>query len=259
MTYRVRNITIAVALGLVAALLTTFYVTNYQRDVRREEANVKVFVATRDISAGTTGAEVAQKGMLETTEIARRNVVPGAISSPDQVENLVATQPILAGEQVSTRRFATAAERGIVAQLSGTMRAVQVPGDQHQLLAGTLKRGDRIDVVASVKIDSDKEIFATRIVLRDLEVLKPAAGPGDGSVKVASGSSASNLSALLAVTDTQVQKLFYVMKHGEWSFQLRPAIKANDSPEALVWAGSILADGLRGAQLQQLETTGGAR
>ena len=256
MTYRVRNISVAVALALVAAMLTLFYVTSYQRNVQREEANVKVFVATKDIPAGTSGADVAQKGMLKTAEIAQRSVVPGAISSADQVEELVATEPILAGEQVSTRRFATAAERGIVAQLSGTMRGVQVPGDQHQLLAGTLKRGDRIDIVASIKIDPDKDVFATRIVLRDLEVLKPAPSPGNGDVKVSS--SATNLAALLAVTDTQVQKLFYVLKHGEWSFQLRPALKANDSPEAVVWAGSILADGLRGAQLEQL-ATGGAR
>ena len=83
-----------------------------------------------------------------------------------------------------------------------------------------------------------------------------APSPGNGDVKVSS--SATNLAALLAVTDTQVQKLFYVLKHGEWSFQLRPALKANDSPEAVVWAGSILADGLRGAQLEQL-ATGGAR
>jgi len=256
MTYRVRNISIAVALALVAALLTSFYVTNYQRDVQRAEASVKVFVATKDIPAGTSGAEVAQKGMLKSAELARRSVVPGAISSPDQVAELVATQPILAGEQVSTRRFATVAERGIVAQLTGTMRAVQVPGDQHQLLAGTLRRGDRIDVVASVKVDPEKEIYATRIVLRDLEVLKPASSPGTGDVKLSE--TASNLSVLLAVTDTQVQKLFYVQKHGEWSLQLRPALKANDSPEAVVWAGSILADGLRGAQLEQLQT-GGAR
>lgn len=258
MTYRVRNISIAVALALVAALMTIFYVSNYQRNVQREEASVKVFVAAHDIPAGTSGAEVAQKGMLKPAEIARRSVVPGAISSADQVEQLVATQPILAGEQVSTRRFASAAERGIVAQLTGTMRAVQVPGDRHQLLAGTLKRGDRIDIVASVKVDPEKDVYATRIVLRDLEVLKPAPNPGNGDAKVTSSASASNLAVLLAITDTQVQKLFYVLKHGEWSFELRPAVKANDSPEAVVWAGSILADGLRGAQLQQLEA-GGAR
>ena len=37
MTYRVRNIAIAVMLGLVAALLTSLYVTNYERNVRSGE------------------------------------------------------------------------------------------------------------------------------------------------------------------------------------------------------------------------------
>jgi Flp pilus assembly protein CpaB len=253
MTYRLRNIVIAVTLALVAALLTSFYVTNYQRNVRSDETNVEVFVASKDIPAGTSGTDAARKGMFEKTEIVRRNVVPGAISNPSQLEELVATQPILAGEQVTTRRFATPAERGVRAQLKGTMRAVQVPGDQHQLLAGTLRAGDRVDVVASIKVNPDKDVHATRIILRDVEVLKPAsAAKADVQLTSAGGGAF----ALLAVTDTQVQKLFHVMKHGDWSLQLRPPLNANDSPETVAWAGSILADGLSAHQLERLKTGG---
>jgi Flp pilus assembly protein CpaB len=248
MTYRVRNITIAVALAVVAALLTSFYVTNYQRNVRKEETNVPVFVAKQDIPAGTSGSDIARKGLLVKSEDVRRSVVPGAISDPRQIDELLATQPIFAGEQVTTRRFATPAQRGIKAQLSGTMRAFQVPGDQHQLLAGTLKAGDRVDVVASIKIDPDRDVYVTRIILRDIEVLK---APHDSSTgeKLTRGATAS---VLLAVTDTQVQKLFHVLKHGEWSLELRPPVKSSDSPETVAHAGSILRDGLRGNQLQQL-------
>jgi Flp pilus assembly protein CpaB len=113
MTYRVRNITIAVALAVVAALLTSFYVTSYQRNVRKDETNVPVFVAKHDIPSGTSGADIVRKGLLEKSEIVRRNVVPGAISNPAQIDELVATQAIYAGEQVTTRRFATPAQRGI--------------------------------------------------------------------------------------------------------------------------------------------------
>jgi Flp pilus assembly protein CpaB len=255
MTYRLRNIVVAVALALVAALLTSFYVTNYQRDVRRDETNVKVYVASEDIPAGTSGAELARRGLLETTEIVRRNVVPGAISNPNQLADLVAVQPVFAGEQVSTRRFATPSERGIRAQLSGTMRAVQIPGDQHQLLAGTLKAGDRVDVVASIKISPDKEIHAARIVLRDVEVLKAPASPGNGTdVGLASGSGTAYVQ--LALTDSQVPKMFFVTKHGNWSLQLRPPVKSTDGPEALTTTPSILADGLRGRQLEQLQLGG---
>ena len=38
MTYRLRNIGIAIALAVVAALLTTFYVTNYKRSVQHGES-----------------------------------------------------------------------------------------------------------------------------------------------------------------------------------------------------------------------------
>ncbi len=257
MTHRLRNIGVAIALAVVAALLTSFYVTNYQRSVRHDEANVQVFVAARDIPAGTDGADVVAKGMLTKADVVRRSVVPGSISDPAQIDDLVATQPIFAGEQVTTRRFATPAERGIRAQLTGTTRAIQVAGDQHQILAGTLRAGDRIDVIASLKSDADKEIYATRIVLRDIEVLKAPAGAGAGATKL-SGSN-SDLSVLLAVTDTQVQKLFHVLKHGEWSLELRPPVKSSDSPETVVWVGSILRDGLRSRQLDQLEAEGGQR
>ena len=62
MTYRVRNIGIAVALAVVAALLTTFYVTNYKRNVQQSEEKVAVYVAARDIPLGTSGSDVASGG-----------------------------------------------------------------------------------------------------------------------------------------------------------------------------------------------------
>ena len=93
-----------------------------------------------------------------------------ARSRSAQVGELVATQPIYAGEQVSTRRFATPAERGIRAEIKGTMRAFQLPGDENQLLADTLRAGDHVDLVASVKVDGDKDVSVTRIILRDIEV-----------------------------------------------------------------------------------------
>lgn len=249
MTYRVRNITIAVALALVAALLVSLYVANYQRRVDRNAENVEVYVAARDIPAGTPAEDLVGKGYIVKAEVVRKRVVPGSISQPEQLEGLVAKQAVLEGEQVATRRFSTPAERGVRAELKGNQRAVQVQGDQHQLLAGTLRQGDRVDVVANIKLPGDQDIYVTRIVLRNIRVLK-AAPATSTDAKVAAPS--RNLSTLLAVTDTQVQKLFFVTKNSDWTLQLRPPANADDSPESVEWAGSLLRDGIRGNQLDGL-------
>jgi Flp pilus assembly protein CpaB len=258
MTYRVKNITIAVALALVAALLTSFYVTNYQRDVRKGETNVPVWVAARDIPAGTSGADVERKGLLEKTEVVRRSVVPGAISNPEQIADLVATQPIYAGEQVSTRRFSAPSQRGIRAQLTGVQRAIAIPGDEHQLLAGTLRTGDKVDLVATfgVKVvNTGEESRFTRIVLRDIEVLRAPAGTTGDASKISQNG--GDFAVMLKVTDSQVQKLHWVFTAAEkWHLELRPSTEAADSPENVESVYSVLREGVSPKQLQDAGAAG---
>ena len=211
-----------------------------------------VFVAVRDIPAGTSGADVERKGLLKKSEVVRRNVVPGAISNPKQVGDLVLTQPIYAGEQVSTRRFATPSQRGIRSQLVGVQRAIAIPGDENQLLAGTLRAGDKVDVVATFKVkilNTGQENSFTRIVLRDLEVLRaPVGGSGDTS-KISQQN--GDFAVMLKVTDTQVQKLHWVFTAADkWHLELRPATEAADSPENVESVYSVLREGVSPKQLQ---------
>ena len=228
MTYRIRNIVIAVGLALLAMMLTLFYVTNYKRSVQKGQSSVQVYVASKDLTAGSSGADLVKSRAFRVETIARNDVVPGAISSPDQVSNLVLSGPVYAGEQVTLRRFSDAAAEGIRSQLKGTMRAVQVNGDPNQLLAGTLQAGDHVDLVANLKPSSGTSSNVTRIVLRDLTVLTP---PPDSSKIGGAGGANNGSSAILAVTDTQVQRLFFVMKNADWTLELRPVVNAVDSSD----------------------------
>src|ERR671930_1132187 len=150
MTYRLRNIAIAVALAVLAAMIVSFYVKQQKQDLQRGQTLTAVYVAKEDISAGTPGSEIASK--VERVEVTKDAAAPGAIVSPSDLEGKVSTEQIYANEQVSLLRFANPTEQGIRAQLSGTLRAIQVPGDEHQLLAGTLKDGDRVDVVGNWRV-----------------------------------------------------------------------------------------------------------
>jgi pilus assembly protein CpaB len=262
MTYRVRNIGLALVLGVLAALLTGFYVTNYKRTVQRSEAAVTVLVAAEDIPAGTTGADVLENHLLSPREVTRRTVVPGAITSGEEIEELVATQSIFAGEQVTTRRFRPVAQRGIRSELKGNLRAFQVAGDPNQLLVGTLKAGDHVDLMASIKYkvsdvvgggdgtSGEVERVATRVVLRDIPVLRVANLGANAKITSGNGSDA----VVLQVSDAQAQKLFFVLRNGEWSLQLRPVLNAADSPDSVETIESVLGDGLKPRQYRQLYT-----
>jgi Flp pilus assembly protein CpaB len=241
LTYRVRNIGIAAALALLAAMFTFFYVSNYKNHVQQGQELVDVYVASHDIPAGTSGADVA--GSLTHKRVERTAVVPGAISDPSQVKRLVATQEIFSGEQVSTKRFQPLTEQGIRGQLKGNLRAIVVPGDANQLLLGTLQDGDRIDMVASWSYPDGGQIHVSRTILRDIKVLK---APTESKVTSHLGESANSpYDAILAVSDTQSRKLFWMMKNGDWSFELRPVVKATDSVEGFDTGDSILKAGLR--------------
>jgi pilus assembly protein CpaB len=247
MNYRAKNIGIAVGLAALAAILTSVYVVNYKRHVQNGEEKVTVLVAAKDIPAGTSGADIMDQKLLREQTVLRKGIVAGAISRPEDLAEYVATQDVYEGEQVSTRRFAPPSEQGIRAQIKGTQRAYQLPGDANQLLAGTVKAGDHVDVVGTWGAggDTDTAAIVSRVILRDLLVLRAPEGTSTG--KVTSGSQGTE-SIQLRVTDAQAQKLLYIQKNGvddgeAYYLTLRPPANSLDSANTIQNSVTMLTDG----------------
>jgi Flp pilus assembly protein CpaB len=218
-------------------------------------------VASQDIPAGTTGEDAVK--LLSTKKVANRSVVPGAISDPKEIQEKIASQPVYAGEQVTVRRFSDVNTQGVHGMLKGNLRAVQIQGTAQQMLAGTLRQGDHVDVVGSFKYKligqsgSGEEFEATRIVLRDVEVLRSSGGPAPGA-KLASGLQ-DRFAVMLALSDAQENKLQFTMTFADddsgdepWTLQLRPVVDDSDSPESIETLQSILRDGLSKSQVGRL-------
>jgi Flp pilus assembly protein CpaB len=253
MNYRAKNIGIAVALAALAAILTSVYVVNYKRHVQHGEGKVTVLVAAHDIPAGTSGADIVDQHMLKKETVPRKAVVAGAISSPEQLSQYIATEDVFEGEQVSTRRFSPPKEQGIRAQIKGTQRAYQLEGDPNQLLAGTLKTGDHIDVVATWGIknpstngsNSGDDAIVSRVVLRDLLVLTP---PAEGATSAAVTASQQSAFVQLRMTDAESQKMIWIQKNSEdngagWHLSLRPPNGSLDSTNTYQDSALMLFDG----------------
>jgi Flp pilus assembly protein CpaB len=149
------------------------------------------------------------------------------------------------------------------------MRAFQIEGDGNQTLAGTLKNNDRVDVVAAFNykwVDfhggndhatSSDTLSASRVVLRDIKVLQAPQGPAAGS-KLTGGVD-QKFPVLLAVTDSQAQKLLFITGNSSsdtrvssWSLELRPVVHAADSPDHVDRVSTILLDGLNSTQRRAL-------
>lgn len=256
MTYRVRNIVIAVGLAVVAALLTVFYVSNYKSSVRSDSETVSVLVASQDIPLGTLGSQVVTRKMLATQEIPRKAIVNGTISKPEDIKNLIATQPIYIGEQVTARRFGPVSEAGVRTQLKGTYRAMQIEGDPNQILAGVLRPGDHVDVVASVKFPTEESSkHFTKVVLRDVIVLRTSGSP-DANASVVDPASGGGW-VMLRVTDTQAQRLYFVYANADWWLTLRPGLNDANSRESVDDAMSILRAGIGSDSAKSRLSSGG--
>jgi Flp pilus assembly protein CpaB len=253
--YRVRNALVAGGLAIIGALLVAAYVTSYRNNVTRGADLVPVYVAVHDIAAGTDGASAVGGGALKRETELRRNVVPGAITNARQIAGLAAAQTIYAGQQITIREFHPLIQQGPLASIDGNLRAIAIPGNNQQLLAGIVKAGDHVDVLANVKYSvRGANRTVTRVILQNLLVLyAPSSGSSGGTF--AGNTGATTNSITFAVTDEQAAKLFYATQNTNWSLVLRPVAKPTDSPQIIQTIQNLVGDGLSQQKVSQL--TGG--
>jgi len=245
MTYRLRNLLIALGLAAVAAVLVSVYVTQYKHHVENGQSGVVVYVAARDIAAGTPGNEVIDGKYLRKATVERLNVVAGAISAPSEIARSYVTEPIYKDEQLSLRRFGQPGAEGMRGLMTGSQRAMELDAKPSQVLSGTLKTGDKVDVVATWSNPEGSSHHVGKVALRDLLVLN---APETGALRTGIASSGNtSVTVTLRVTDTQANKLFFLVKNGEWSLALRPPTRAGDSAETIKDGATIASESVGSA------------
>ena len=235
------NVKLAGLLALVAAVLTMIYVAHggsggSPTASAAAPKQALVFVASRDIPVGTDGATVFTRGYAKAVHIDAGAVAPGAVVDRRQLKGLVAVQPVYDGEQLTDRRFGQSGATGLLSDLHGTGRVMQLAGDARQLLSGVLQAGDHVDVVASLTGGGAAAAdgpFA-KIVLRNLLVT------GVSNGKDAAISSGPSSWVTLQLTDQEARTLFFVTKNGQWSLVLRPFVRPGQGADAVTSATTIL-------------------
>jgi pilus assembly protein CpaB len=240
LSYSSRKLAIAVTLAVAAAALMVIYGAQARANGAKAVSDKAVLVATRDIPLGTPASEIATGGWVTATRLPAGSIAAGALTSVAQLTHLVAVQPTYSGEQITLRRFGRVQQQGLPSELGGSFRIFELSGSATQLLAGTLQRGNRVDVVGSIRLPESGQTHVAAVLLRNLLVVQAPSGAKSSGV-----SSQDTLSAQLQLTPLQAQRLFWLTKNGDWSLLLRPSAGARDLVLQPVTAANLVA-GTRG-------------
>jgi pilus assembly protein CpaB len=243
---RTRGLVVLVALLLASAATAAvfMYVSGVKKDATTGGGMVKVVVAKHDLPTGTYLGKLTA-GDFTTIAIPQKEVVRGAITDVEQLKNSTTSQPILAGEQITSARLQGSQQiGGGVLGLPKGEQALTVQLDSERVPAGILQKGDHVTVYATfsdvsvlrgslrsflaghTQASSRQDIGDYTVTLApDVLVLKVA------TVYPGSSSNSGEVQVTLAVEPQDAQRLVFAREEGSvWLALLAPGERGVDQP-----------------------------
>ena len=173
MNYTLRNLLVAAVLMMVGVFLVTSFIRTERRELSRGKQEVQVFVAAKDIPAGTPAKELEEGGYLETKDVLREDAPPNPVGKMSTIEKLVSNETIYKGEIVSYTAFDNSAGLKPTAQINGNERLFSIPVMSASTVGGLVRPGDHIDLFGSFALQGVAgQIVKSAIVARDVEVIE---------------------------------------------------------------------------------------
>lgn len=172
MRTRVLVLVASIVLGLFAAMASARYLDNARKDIEAGTDPVKVLVAVKAVTPGTSGEDAVKSGAIVKKAIARRYVAKETVSSFTSIEGRVAAVDLTPGEQVTGNDFKFSSDAGAAYSVPDGLLAVSVKDDPARGVSRMLKPGDFVAVVATFEIKQGQlETAVTKIVLARARVL----------------------------------------------------------------------------------------
>jgi pilus assembly protein CpaB len=230
---------IAAVVSAVAAVFVTRQWVARQAPVPLPDvaANVEtqaVVVADSDMSAG---AAILERN-VRLVAWPKEYLPSGSFTSPQLVDARVLKRAIKKNEPIlESSLLPQGAEAGLSALISDGKRAMSVKVDAVVGVAGFVKPGARVDVIATVRrVDQSKSLPYTRVILQDLKVLAI-----DQTLEETSAGDADVVNVVtLEVDPTQSQKLAYAASEGTLQLALRNPQDYEEAKLASITVGDVV-------------------
>lgn len=153
MKSRLLTLMLALVIGGIAVITVATYVKKVEDESIAGQETVTVLVATRSLPSGMTAEEILEANAFSTEDIPQRFVLPGALTSVDELEGTLADS-ITAGEQITTQRFESSEPDAFMADFPEGTEALTLPLEFVRGIAGHVEPGDYVN--AYVTADGKK-------------------------------------------------------------------------------------------------------
>ncbi|MBI4803696.1 MAG: Flp pilus assembly protein CpaB [Desulfovibrio sp.] len=170
---RARLILISLGVALFALMLVYSYVYKKEKEILSLGTPVKVLAAAKDIPEGT----VLDETMLETVEVPKQFLQPGAVRELAEAADRVSDVPLLKGTQVLESMLRSSREEGVARRVPPEKRAFSIAVNEVSAVAGLISPGDQVDVLLTANTGSMQQGRAvaegtiTRVLLQNVLVL----------------------------------------------------------------------------------------
>jgi pilus assembly protein CpaB len=226
----------AVTLAVVGAVLVLVYARSADARALQGQQVVDVYVATKDIPAGTSAKSAVDRGWLRKESFAQKGVPTGALTEvAGPVTQMVATTDIAAGEIVLSKRFGDQQLGKAAVTVPEGSVAVTVQLTDPARIGPFLRPGSKIAIYETfnakdgkatgarpdgAKLSTDKDdLHVTRVLLPSVEVL----GVGDDTLsgsaspqdeQKSGGQGVASALVTVAVSPVDAQRLVHATQTG---------------------------------------------
>jgi len=163
----------AFTLALMIAGFAMFMVYTYVEDqkvalIKKYGSMASVVVAKKDVKE----FELIDDSKVTIISVPQKFLLPGSFKSMKEVENTVATVPILKGEQITKPRITyPGGSTGLSREVSVGKRAVAISVNERFAVSKLIKPGDRVDVISAINYSVRKDMQKVVTILQDIRVL----------------------------------------------------------------------------------------
>ncbi|MDR3560316.1 MAG: Flp pilus assembly protein CpaB [Negativicutes bacterium] len=220
-----------VAIAAILSMLTSGLIYNYLKNASEGKLSLQqVVVAAKDIPERT----VITADMVKLEEIPVALVPPGVLTQLEAVTGSVTSIPLRQGDQITDRKLIG---KGKTAEFVGVIppdkRALTIPVTNATGVAGFIKAGDFVDVIAIIQ-SQKSEKTASSILLQKLRVL--AANHYDTrDAGVKDSKSLERVETItVAVTPDEAILLALAEETGKIHVTLRPVLPIPDTAVAKI-------------------------